>query len=245
MKHCLIIGATSAIAQQTARHWAAAGDRLFLIGRDAERTRVLASDLKVRGAAATEYAVADLNDFASHAGLLATAEASFGPIDVALIAHGTLGDQAAGERDFSVALRELNTNALSVLSLLTPLGNSMEARRKGQLVVIGSVAGDRGRATNYVYGTAKAAVECFCSGLRVRLARAGVGLLLVKPGLVDTPMTAAFTKGALWSTPERVAQDIVRGVERGQTVIYTPRFWSPVMALIRHMPQPLFLRTRF
>ncbi|HXB97452.1 MAG TPA: SDR family NAD(P)-dependent oxidoreductase, partial [bacterium] len=152
MAKILIIGAGSAIAEATARRWAGRGDTLYLVDRDAERLGAVAADLGVRGASVAGHAVLDVNEFGRHAAVLDQAVAALGGLDVALIAHGTLGDQRAAELDPAVALKELSTNALSVVSLGTLLANRLEAQGRGCLAVISSVAGDRGRQSNYVYG---------------------------------------------------------------------------------------------
>jgi len=128
--------------------------------------------------------------------------------------------------------------------LLTLLANRFEAQRHGTLAVIGSVAGDRGRQSNYVYGTAKGALAIFLQGLRNRLHPAGVRVLTVKPGFVDTPMTASFKKGPLWAAPEAVAAAIVAAVERGRDVIYTPWFWWGIMTLIKLVPERVFKKLK-
>jgi decaprenylphospho-beta-D-erythro-pentofuranosid-2-ulose 2-reductase len=244
MKKVLVIGATSAMAEACARLWAAQGCSLFLVARDAARLEAMAADLKVRGAPQVGVAVIDLNDLARHAGLVDSAAAAMGDIDIALIAHGTLGDQQAGERDFAVALQELNTNAISVMSLLTLLGNRMQAQRRGSLVAISSVAGDRGRASNYIYGTAKGAVTLFTQGLRQRLHGDGVQVLTVKPGFVDTPMTRSFKKGALWASPEQIARGILKAIEARRSEVYLPGFWALIMWIIRHVPNVVFDRIK-
>ncbi|GJI96520.1 short-chain dehydrogenase [Duganella caerulea] len=244
MKKILIIGASSAIAQAAARQWAAQGHALYLLGRDEERLAALAADLAVRGAPVARHGLLDVNEFALHAAAIDAAAAALGGLDTVLIAHGTLGDQKLCEQDFAAALRELNTNAISVMSLLTLLANRFEAQRHGTLAVIGSVAGDRGRQSNYVYGTAKGALAIFLQGLRNRLHPAGVRVLTVKPGFVDTPMTASFKKGPLWATPEAVAAAIVAAVERGRDVIYTPWFWWGIMTLIKLVPERVFKKLK-
>jgi short-subunit dehydrogenase len=138
-----------------------------------------------------------------------------------------------------------DVNAISAMQVMDEAATLFEQQGYGHIVAIGSVAGDRGRATNYAYGTAKGALEIFISGLRQRLHKSGVKVLLVKPGFVDTPMTAAFEKGPLWATPERVARDIVRAMEKGKSVIYTPWWWRWIMLVIRHIPEPIFVRLRF
>lgn len=242
MKRVVIFGATSAIARATARLLAARGDQLFLVARDAAKLGATAQDLRVRGAPAVNVAVADLNDFARHEALLDEAEAALGGLEVVLIAHGTLPDQRELERSFEATERELRTNFLSVVSLLTPLANRLEAQGAGTIAVISSVAGDRGRASNYVYGTAKGALSLFLQGLRNRLYRSGVRVVTIKPGFVDTPMTAGVEKNALFASPEAVAKGIVAALEGGRDVVYLPGFWRLIMLVIRALPERLFKR---
>lgn len=240
MKKILILGATSAIAEATARLWAKEGHRLYLIARNAERLQGMAADLKIRGAESAHIGVLDLNDFELHEAALDEAIRTLEGVDIALIAHGTLGDQKSCEKDFILALRELNTNALSAISLLTHLANRLESQSRGCLAVISSVAGDRGRQSNYVYGTAKGALTVFAQGLRQRLHKSGVQVLTVKPGFVDTPMTRKFKKGILWAKPERVASSIDAGIRKKRNVIYAPSFWFWVMLIIRSVPETIF-----
>jgi short-subunit dehydrogenase len=240
MNNILIIGATSAIAEATARVWAGRGDRLYLVGRDERRLRAISTDLGVRGAGASWYGVLDVNDFARHDDVIGQAVRTLGQIDIVLVAHGTLGDQQRSEHDAGAARREFDTNAVSVIALLTILGNRLAAQGHGTIAVISSVAGERGRRSNYVYGAAKAAVTAFTQGLRGRLHAAGVHVMTVKPGFVDSPMTAHLEKGALWSTPGHVARCIVRGVDQRRNVVYAPWFWSAIMLVIRAIPEPIF-----
>lgn len=245
MRKVLIVGASSAIAEATARRFAADGDTLFLVGRHGVRLEQVADDLRTRGAARVDTFVMDADDIAAHEGMITAAEATLGTIDTVLIAYGTLPDQAVCQREVEAALAAWHTNAASPMALLTRLANRLEASGRGTLAVISSVAGDRGRKTNYVYGSAKAALTTFLEGLRHRLHASGVSVLTIKPGLVDTPMTAAFQKGPLWSTPERVGQDIHRAILRGREELYTPGFWRFVMLVIRNLPRALFKRTNF
>lgn len=240
MKKILIIGATSAIAEATARLWAGQGHRLYLLGRHAERLAAIAADLKVRGAESVQSAVLDVNDYARHAAVLDAVTTALCGLNVVLIAHGTLGEQKTCEQDFNATLQELHTNAISVISLLTHLANYFEIQKQGSIAVISSVAGDRGRQSNYVYGTAKGAVSVFLQGLRNRLYKSGVQVLTVKPGFVDTPMTAGFKKGLLWVSPEVVARSIQAGIEKRRDVIYTPWFWILIMLLIKSIPERIF-----
>jgi decaprenylphospho-beta-D-erythro-pentofuranosid-2-ulose 2-reductase len=240
----LLIGATSAIAQSVAREYARRGARLVLVGRRPEALATQAADLKVRGAAEVATAVLEATDIDAHADVLAQAWQRFGGLDVALIAHGTLPDQASAQLSVRETLDCLNTNAGSVIALLTDLANRFEAQGSGVIGVISSPAGDKGRASNYVYGAAKAAVSNFASGLRHRLFKRGVRVVTVLPGFVDTPMTAAFPKGPLWAQPDKVAADIVAALDRRNGTLYTPWFWRWIMALVLHLPQALFLRSK-
>jgi decaprenylphospho-beta-D-erythro-pentofuranosid-2-ulose 2-reductase len=240
MQKILIIGATSAIAEATARRWAARGSALFLVGRKAERLEQIAADLRVRGAASVACYVLDACARDAHEAMLYAAEQAMGGLDVALIAHGSLPDQKACEASVELTLEEIDTNALSVIALLTRLATRFEAQGHGSLAVISSVAGDRGRQSNYVYGAAKGMLTLFLQGLRNRLAKKGVHVLTVKPGFVDTPMTASFKKGALWASPDAIAQGIVSAIDKKHDVVYLPGFWWLIMTLIRHIPERIF-----
>ena len=244
MKRILIMGATSAIAEATAREFARRGDSLFLVARDAQRLQAVADDLKVRGALMTQIYLLDARDIDRYPALLDAAGEHMGGIDAALIAHGTLSDQAACQNSIDLMLQEFTTNALSFMALCTHLANRFEAQRHGIIAVISSVAGDRGRQSNYVYGSAKAALTAFTSGLRQRLYSKGVGVVTIKPGFVSTPMTAAFKKGALWASPAAVAASIVRAMDRATPIIYTPWFWRPIMWIIKAVPEFIFRRLK-
>jgi decaprenylphospho-beta-D-erythro-pentofuranosid-2-ulose 2-reductase len=244
MQRILIVGATSAIAEATARLFACRGDALFLAGRSIERLQAIAEDLKVRGAKLADTFVHDARDFERIPALLRTAIEHLGGLDAALIAHGTLSDQTACQSSVEQLREDFDVNALSVMALCTNLANQLESQGHGVIAVISSVAGDRGRRSNYVYASAKAAVTAFTSGLRQRLYPLGIRVVTIKPGLVSTPMTATFKKGALWAMPASVAADIVRAMDSGKAVIYTPWFWRPIMWIIRSAPETLFRRLR-
>lgn len=244
MRRVLIIGATSAIAEATARHFAAAGDALFLVGRRADRLKAIAADLDVRGAASVGVHSMDVNDLDRHEAMFEVAEKALGGIDTVLIAHGTLADQKACQQDPQLAIKELGTNAVSTIALLTPLANRLEEQGFGTLAVISSVAGDRGRESNYVYGSAKAALDAFLEGLRQRLHKAGVRVVTIKPGFVDTPMTEAFKKGILWTSPERVSKRIYWSLNNSPDVVYVPFYWRYIMLVVRLMPRTVFKAIR-
>ncbi|CCD29575.1 Short-chain dehydrogenase/reductase [Candidatus Glomeribacter gigasporarum BEG34] len=243
MKKILIIGATSGIAAACARLWAAERAELFLVGRNAEKLQQTADDLTTRGAAAVHTHTLDLNQFDAHPAMLDAAFSQFGQIDIALIAHGTLPDQKACEHNVDLALQEFSNNGLSVIALLTALAPRMEAQRRGTVAVISSVAGDRGRPSNTLYGAAKAAVSAFCEGLRARLFKSGVHVLTIKPGFVATPMTQGLPlPKPLVASAEKVARVILRGIERRSNVIYAPRFWGGMMWGIKAIPNCVFKR---
>jgi decaprenylphospho-beta-D-erythro-pentofuranosid-2-ulose 2-reductase len=241
VKKILIIGATSAIAEATARIWAQKGDELFLVARNQERLNILTNDLKVRGSTIVHSYCMDANNYDQHSPMLNEASRILGVIDIVLIAHGTLTNQNQCEHLVELTMQEIKTNALSVIALLTHLANQFEIQRSGTIAVISSVAGDRGRASNYVYGSAKAMVTTFASGLRQRLFKSGISVVTIKPGFIDTPMTAEFKKGLLWVKPKVVAKSIVIACEKKNGEIYVPGFWRGIMTIIKIIPNRLFV----
>jgi decaprenylphospho-beta-D-erythro-pentofuranosid-2-ulose 2-reductase len=244
VKKILIIGGTSAIAEATARIWAQRGDELFLVARNQERLNVLTQDLKVRGSSGVHSYCMDSNNFAEHLPMLAKAFGMLEKIDVVLIAHGTLSNQKECEQSVELTMQEIKTNALSAIALMTHLANRFEIQRSGTIAVISSVAGDRGRASNYVYGSAKAMVSTFTSGLRQRLYKSGVSVVTIKPGFVDTPMTAEFKKGFLWAKPFTVAAKIVQATDKRKDEVYVPTFWHLIMFIIKSIPNSVFKKTK-
>ena len=242
MQRILIVGATSAIAEATARQFAARGDSLFLAARNARALQALADDLRLRGAVVAGTAVMDARDLDALSKIVDAAVSALSGLDQALIAHGSLSNQSACEASAALLHEEFIVNALSIMALSLRLAEVFEARRSGVIAVISSVAGDRGRQSNYVYGSAKASVTAFMSGLAQKLHRSGVQVVVIKPGFVATPMTAAFKKDALWATPARVARDIRVAMDRGTPVIYTPGFWRPIMTVIKAVPERIFRR---
>nr|WP_202901975.1 SDR family oxidoreductase [Thermogemmatispora carboxidivorans] len=242
LQKVVIVGATSAIAYEAAKCMAARGAELFLVGRNPAKLETVAADLQVRGAQRVETFVLDVNDVARHQEMFDAAVAAFGWLDGLLIAHGTLGDQRKCELSVEETLREFQTNALSVIALLTLVANYFEQRGRGCIAVLSSVAGDRGRPSNYVYGATKGAVSIFLQGLRARLAKHGVAVVTIKPGLVDTPMTAHLRKGLLFSSARRVGRGVYRAMQQGRPVAYLPGYWRLVMLIIRLIPERVFQR---
>lgn len=239
-KKILVLGATSGIAEATCRIWANGGASLFLVGRNSARLEVVAADLRTRGAAEVYTAVVDLDDTARHAELLAHAVNTLKGLDVAFLAHGVLGDQAAAEQDFAVAEQILHTNLISAVSLLTWLGNFCAQRRSGVLAVISSVAGDRGRKSNYLYGASKAGLTAFLGGLRNRVDREGVTVLNIKPGPVKTAMTINMPNSHKFADVNKVAATIVKAIDARKDTLYVPFQWQPIMFVIRHIPERVF-----
>jgi decaprenylphospho-beta-D-erythro-pentofuranosid-2-ulose 2-reductase len=244
-KNILIVGANSAIAEATARVWAARGYSIAIAGRDAARLDATAADLRVRGAKHIASLSFDATKPKDMPALFDQAQAALGSVDWVLVAHGTLPDQAKCQQDLDYALEAVRINAISVIGLLTHAANVMEQRGSGTLCIISSVAGERGRQSNYLYGSAKAMVSTFCDGLRNRLFKSGVHVVTIKPGFVDTPMTAHIQpKGALWATPDTLAKIIAKAIDTNRNNVYAPWFWQIIMNIIRHIPEPIFKKLK-
>lgn len=236
----LVLGATSAIAMAVERRLLHPGARLFLVARNPEKLHSVERDLITRGAASVNVCAIDLDNTSAHPRMLADAAQALGEIDLALIAHGVLGNQELAQAAYPEAEATLRTNLLSAVSLITWLANYFEQRKSGTLAVISSVAGDRGRKSNYVYGTSKAALNVFLDGVRNRIDRAGVHVLTIRPGFVATPMTAHLPQGPLFASPDRVAQGIVKAIAKRRDVVYLPGYWSPIMFAVRSIPEAIF-----
>jgi len=238
----VIFGANSEIAWECAKIYAMKGCNLFLVSRNADKLEVVANDLAARGAGEIKKVAQDLADIAKHRQLLDDIDKSVGEIDLAFVAYGTLSDQQRCESDAAETVNELNTNFISAAHLLTLLGNAFEKQKRGSIAIISSVAGDRGRASNYVYGSAKAALSAFSQGLRNRLSKAGVAVLTIKPGFVDTAMTAHLPKNALFASPSSIAPAICQAIEKRKDILYTPWFWRYIMLIIKVIPEKIFKR---
>jgi decaprenylphospho-beta-D-erythro-pentofuranosid-2-ulose 2-reductase len=236
----LVLGATSGIAEATCRIWASQGARLFLVARNGEKLAAVAADLRTRGASYVDTAVADLDNTDQHPALLAHAVNSLTGLDVAYLAHGILGDQAKAEQDFNTAAQIIYTNYMAPVSLLTWLANFCVQRHAGTLAVISSVAGDRGRKSNYLYGSSKAGLSAFLGGLRNRVDREGVTVLSIKPGPVKTAMTSSMKGSEKFADVDKVAQSIVKAIDKQQDTLYVPFQWQPIMFVIRNIPERIF-----
>lgn len=238
LKRIVIVGATSAIAEHCARLWVknSAAD-LTLVGRDLVKTEQVAADLRVRSPGSVVRALkGDFMD-ASRIQQLVTEIVLPGPVDCVLIAHGWLPDQTLCQSDLQLCREALEVNGISPVLFAEAFAGAMQKANRGTLAIIGSVAGDRGRKSNYVYGAAKGLVERYAQGLWHRLANTAVKIVLIKPGPTATPMTAHLTQSrSTMANVQDVAESIVQGIERGSQVIYTPAKWSIIMMIVRHLP---------
>lgn len=240
----VVVGATSAVAQAAIRLWAKSGHTLVLFGRNASELERIAADARVRGAVAVSV----------HAGEIASvpyienAVRALGAervIDQALIAHGSLTDAERGATDVTYLANEFNVNFTSACVWTQLIANAMATRtdvtktgaHRGTIAVISSVAGERGRYSNFAYGAAKAGLTAFCDGLRARMLDRGVHIVTVKPGTIDTPMTAHMKKGLLTASAESVAHGIISAMDRRTDVVYLPWFWWPIMRIVCAIPE--------
>lgn len=242
MSECwLVLGASSAIARAFARVAVAAGDDVVIAGRDAEDLAIGVADLKLRGTGQAHALAFDATDHAGHAACVAEAVAHAGakPLSV-FLAFGTMPSQAEIDADWRTAWSALDTNFIGAVSILQQLAPVLEARKAGRIVAIGSVAGDRGRLKNYVYGAAKAGLTTYLQGLRARLFRAGVPVTTVKPGFVDTAMTWGLPGMFLVASPAAVAATCYAAARKGKEEIYVPFFWWGIMTIIRNIPERIF-----
>ena len=233
----IILGATSAMARALARRLAEDGADLVLAGRDMADLEATAADARARGAAGARAVRFDARDPASFAPVIDAA--GEGPVNVAVFV-GSMPEQALIDADPALIDGTVTDSFTGPARFLTLLAPRIEAAGRGTVVGVGSVAGDRGRIGNYVYGAAKAGFHTYLSGLRNRLTRAGGHVVTVKPGFVDTAMTWGLDGMFLVAPPDRVADDILRAVRKRKNVIYTPFFWRYIMAIIRHIPEPIF-----
>jgi len=238
MKNVLILGATSDMAQAIAKKYAAEGWSLTLAAREADLLEPIAGDLRVRTNLPVEAALFDATDFASHSGFyegLATKP------DAVICVFGYMGDQMAARTDFEEVRRTIDINFTGAVSVLNIVADDFEKRGYGAIAGISSVAGDRGRQSNYIYGSAKAGLTAYFSGLRNRLAKAGVHVMTVKPGFCRTKMTEQMDlPAALTAEPEQVAAAVFKGMEKKRNVVYTLWMWRYIMLIIRHIPEFIF-----
>jgi decaprenylphospho-beta-D-erythro-pentofuranosid-2-ulose 2-reductase len=240
MKKILIIGGASAIASETAKLFAKDGAHLFLADISLGRLEAVKDDILAHYKTNIGLFELNVNDFGRHEELFEKAIQIMNGIDAVLIAHGTLPDQLKAQADRELTLKEFSTNGTSVISLLTIAANYFEERKSGCIAVISSVAGDRGRQSNYIYGAAKGAVSLFTQGLRNRLSKSGVSVVTIKPGFVDTPMTAHLDKNPLYASPQKIGSIIHDAMKSGKGIVYAPGYWRCIMMIIKHIPEGIF-----
>jgi decaprenylphospho-beta-D-erythro-pentofuranosid-2-ulose 2-reductase len=247
MEKVLILGATSGIARALGRVLAERQVELVLAGRRLSDLERDAADLGIRGGTRARAIAFEALDFDGHAAFYRRAQdLAGGPFDGVVLAYGYMTDQDVTEKDFAEARRTVDVNFTSALSILNVVANDMEERRSGWIAAISSVAGDRGRQSNYTYGASKAGLSAYLGGLRNRLHASGVHVLEVKPGFVDTPMTQGLLdpNSPLVASPETVARAIDRAIRARKNVVYTPWFWRGIMTTIRSIPESIFKRLK-
>ena len=246
LKRVVVLGATSGIALEVQRQLARKGCGMLLVARSSQRLTAVQSDLLARGAQQVLICAADFANIQCHAGIYDFVHRSFPDYDTILLAYGTMHGQKESESSVDTLLDELNVNYVSAAAILTLFAADLEQRRTGCIAAITSVAGDCGRRSNYVYGSAKGALSLFLQGLRSRLHPAGVRVITIKPGPVQTSMTDHLPNAARFADPELVASDIVRALERrAPDVLYTPQIWRYVMTAVEHIPEAILKRLNF
>lgn len=236
----LILGATSPIARAVADEYARAGQTVFVAARDEEEAGRIAADVAIRHDTTTDSGSFDALALDEHDAFIADVESRVGPVDVAVLAFGAMGDQERSQDDVEAARRVIDTNYTGAVSICEALARRMSDRGRGSIVGLSSVAGDRGRKSNYIYGSAKGAFTLYLGGLRNRLAEDGVHVLTVKLGFVDTRMTYGMETPIPKASPEDTAAAIFAAEQGGREVIYYPRFWQPIMGIIRAIPEKIF-----
>ena len=243
VKKIVILGATSGIVLEVQRQLARRHCELLLVARSPQRLAALQADLLIRGASQVLTYSADLSSIPQHNGILEFACREFPDFDTVLLAYGSMHAQKDSESSIDVLLEELQIDFVSAAAILTLFAAELERRRMGCIAAITSVAGDRGRRSNYVYGSAKGGLSLFLQGLRSRLHPAGVRVITIKPGPVQTPMTDGLPNAARFANPQQVAYDIVGTLERrSPDVLYTPRIWRYIMTAVKLVPESIFKR---
>lgn len=240
IKNIYVFGATSKIAEETIKHFAKDNANFYLVGRNKEKLEIVKNDLVARGAVSVNVEECDALDFDQHKSSIYKAADTMGNIDLIYIAHGTLPNNEAIRNNPEKLLEEFNINCNSTLSICSVASEYFESQGKGTLAVISSVAGERGRQSNFVYGAAKSAVTEYLSGLRNRLYKSGIKVITIKPGMVDTPMTSDIEKGLLFANVSSVGKTIYNKIKNGNDVVYVPGYWKLIMGIIKSIPESIF-----
>lgn len=238
MSYVLIIGAKSDIAKEVARVYAKNGYNLYLCARKADELKDLKQDIEVRSGVKVELKEFDIIAYDTHEKFYTSLEEK--PLGV-IVVSGYMIEQKLAQKDWSESLNTINVNYTGAVSILNIIANDFETERRGFIVGVSSVAGDRGRKANYIYGSAKAAFSAYLGGLRNRLHESGVSVLTVKPGFVNTKMTENLDlPEKLTAQPEDVANDIYNAQQKGKNILYTKSIWLFVMLIIKHIPEFIF-----
>lgn len=244
IKNIYVFGATSSIAEETLKNFAKDGANFYLVGRDSAKLEIVKNDLSSRGAGTISTEQCDALDWEKHRSTITNADKAIGQVDLVFIAHGTLPDNELVRNDQMEVIKEFNINCTSVISLCTVASNYFEEKGKGTIAVISSVAGERGRQSNFIYGAAKGGVSKYLEGLRNRLFEKGIKVITIKPGMVDSPMTKDMPKGPLFAKSEDVGKVIYNGIKSGKDVMFVPGYWKLIMGIITTIPESIFKKLK-
>jgi len=243
-QNVLVLGATSGICQAVLQTLCADQCAFTLIARHETKLQSIAADLKVRGAKKVEVIAGDLSAVDGQAALIDRAWPKSQAFDLAIVAYGIMFEQVDCQSQSALTVQTMNVNAISRMTLCEILASRFLEQKRGTLIGISSVAGDRGRQSNYIYAASKAAFSAYLSGLRARLCKEGIHVMTVKPGIIDTPMTAHIQKRPFVVPPSIAAKYIVSGARSKRDVVYTPPIWGWIMLVIKHIPEFLFKKTK-
>lgn len=238
----LVFGATSAICHAVLKELSKQSCNFYLLARDEQKLSAITQDLQSRGAIIKGVSSFDFNHAESVKSCIKIASSEMGKLDLILIAHGTLPDNDLLEKDIDKAIDSINANYTSCAAIALESARQLEVQGCGTLAVISSVAGDRGRKSNYIYGASKSAVNTLLQGLQGRFAGTEIKIVNIKPGMIDTPMTKDFGKSPIWATPESIAPKICKAIVKGKATLYVPGFWRPIMWVIKALPTSILSR---
>ncbi|OIO29614.1 MAG: hypothetical protein AUJ18_08175 [Candidatus Hydrogenedentes bacterium CG1_02_42_14] len=243
MKRILVIGGTSAMIRESLRMFAKEGSKIYITGRTESKLTSIADELKVLGADVKEECIdLDLSD--EHLNFIKRAAEYLEKIDIAILAHGINIPQAEADSNIESGRKMIQTNFVSYVSLLTLIANQMIEQGSGKIAAIVSVAGDRGRQSNFLYGATKAALDTYLSGLRNKLHKYGIKVISIKPGYVDTPMTASFPHNPLFTSAKEAGELIFKAISVEKDIVYIPWFWRWILTIIKIIPEQIFKRMR-
>lgn len=245
MNNIIVFGASSKLAEETVRHIKGVNINVLLAGQTESKLETVKAHLKTLNPE-VNYQTYIINALAydKHQEMIDYAINNFGGLDTIIIAHGTLPDNEEVRKSQEQTIKEFNINCLSVISLCTLAANYFESKKNGTIAVISSVAGERGRQSNYVYGAAKAGVSAYLQGLRNRMFEFGVNVITIKPGMVRTPMTLHLPDSPLMAKPEKVGKEIYDAIRNRKDVVYTPSYWKIVMTIIKLIPEGIFKKLK-